>query len=72
MIAEAWRTEGYSLHSLDIEKEKIKLRREEEGLSKLVIPAVLTRGKVPDNAVYELETHMEYIINKYGLDKKRK
>jgi len=27
---------------------------------------------LPDNAVYELETHMEYIINKYGLTKKKK
>ena len=71
-IAEAWRTEGYTLHSLDLEKEKIKLRREEEGLSKLIIPAVLTQGKLPDNAVFELKTHMEYIINKYGLDKRIK
>lgn len=71
-IAEAWRTEGYSLHSLDLEKEKVKLRREEDGVSKLVIPAVLLRGKLPDNAVFELEAHMEYVINKYGLDKRKK
>lgn len=71
MIAEAWITEGYSLHSLDIEKEKITLHRDQEGVSKLIIPDVLTRGKLPDNAVYELETHMEYIISKYGLAKKK-
>lgn len=72
MIAEAWNTEGYSLHALDLKKERITLHRNQEGMSKLIIPDVLTRGKLPDNAVYELETHMEYIINKYGLAKREK
>lgn len=67
MIAEAWRTEGYTLKSLDLKKEKIVLTRDESGVSKLIIPDVLTRGKLPDNAIYELEKHMDYIIKKYGL-----
>ena len=71
MIAEAWITEGYYMHSHDLNKEKVTLRREEEGMSRLIIPDVLTQGKLPDNADYELETHMEYIINKYGLLKKK-
>ena len=33
----------------------------------LVIPKVLTDGKIPDNARFEMETHMEYSIKKYGL-----
>ena len=66
-IAEAWRTEGYSLKRLDMGKEKITFHRDAVGASKLVIPAILMNGKLPDNAVYELERHMEYIINKYGL-----
>jgi len=69
-IAEAWITEGYYMSALDLKKGKVTLRREEDGVSKLVIPKVLTSGRLPDNAVYELETHMEYIINKYGLTKK--
>lgn len=68
-IAEAWLSEGYSLHTFDLEKHKLTLHRDEEGYSKLEIPAVLTQGKIPDNARFELETHMEYIINKYGLKK---
>jgi len=68
-IAEAWQTEGYSLHAFDLQKQKITLRRDEEGYSKLEIPSVLTQGKIPDNARFELETHMAYIINKYGLIK---
>ena len=70
-IAEAWITEGYYMHKLDLKKEKITLHREEEGVSKLIIPKVLTSSRLPDNAVYELETHMEYIINKYGLNRRK-
>lgn len=68
-IAEAWITEGYSLHSFDLEKRKLTLHRSEEGMSKLEIPKVLTQGKIPDNAKFELETHMQYVIKKYGLMK---
>ena len=67
MIAEAWLTEGYSLQKLDMEKEKLTLSRDMEGYSKLEIPTVLTAGKIPDNAKFELETHMEYVIQKYGI-----
>lgn len=66
-IAEAWQTEGYSLHSFDLEKQRITLRRDNEGFSKLEVPEVLTQGKIPDNAKFELEKHMQYIIDKYGL-----
>lgn len=71
-IAEAWATEGYILKKIDTVKEKITLHREDEGMERLVIPPVLLDGKIPANAVFELETHMEYVINKYGLIKKRK
>ena len=70
-IAEAWLTENYLLHKLDIEKGKVTLHRNQGGVSKLVIPEVLLSGKLPDNAIYELETHMDYIIKKYGLAKSK-
>ena len=66
-IAEAWLTEGYEMKNLDLKKEKVTLHRVEEGVSKLIIPPVLLSGKIPDNAKFELEKHMEYIIKKYGL-----
>jgi len=44
-----------------------KLHRDEDGMAKLDIPRALTDGKIPENAKYELETHMAYIIKKYGL-----
>ena len=67
MIAEAWITEGYSLRSFDLEAKKITLHRDSEGMSKLDIPKELTAGKIPDDAKFELERHMQYIIEKYML-----
>lgn len=71
MIAEAWLTEGYELYSINLAAEKLTLHRQ-HGASKLTIPKELTDGPLPENAVYELETHMQYIIKKYGLKKPRK
>ena len=71
MIAEAWLTEGYKLHSINLAAEKLTLHRQ-HGMSKLKIPEVLLDGTLPDNAVYELETHMAYVIEKYGLRKGKK
>jgi RNA-directed DNA polymerase len=71
-IAEAWVTEGYTMQRIDTEKEKVTFHRDEDGMERLVIPQALLDSKLPANAVFELETHMEYIINKYGLGKERK
>ena len=66
-IAEAWLTEGYSLKYIDLKKQKIQLARDSEGMARLQIPKALTAAKLPENAIYELERHMDYIINKYEL-----
>ena len=66
-IAEAWLREGYVLKYIDLEKGKIQLVRAETGRSKLVIPKALTEQKLPDNAIFELQQHMAYIIKKYEL-----
>ena len=66
-IAEAWVTEGYSLDYIDLIKEKIKLKRSLDGYSKLIIPKALTSGKIPNNAIFELEQFFEYIVKKYAL-----
>jgi hypothetical protein len=50
-----------------LEKGKIQLVRAETGRSKLVIPKALTEQKLPDNAIFELQQHMAYIIKKYEL-----
>ncbi len=69
-IAEAWLTEGYKMRRLDLKREEISFYRVEEGVSSLNIPDVLLHGKLPENAVFELENFMEYIILKYGIKRK--
>ena len=65
-IADTWLSEGYELEKLDLKNEQITVRR--VGLQSLLqIPEELTKRKLPDDAVFELETYFEYIIKKYGL-----
>lgn len=66
-IAEAWITEGYSMKKLNLEAGRVTFHRDEDGTAKLQIPDVIASGKLPDDAIFELEAHMEYIIKKYGL-----
>lgn len=66
-IAEAWITEGYCLRKINLDKKKVTFHREEDGLTKLKIPDVILNGQIPDNAAYELETYIDYIMKKYGL-----
>lgn len=66
-IAEAWLTEGYNIKKLNLNDGKVTFHRVECGMSRLQIPEAITNGKLPDDAVYELERHMDYIIKKYGL-----
>lgn len=65
-IADTWKSEGYELEKLDLPNEKITLRRINPK-SLLKIPEELTRQKIPADAIFELETHFSYIIDKYGL-----
>ena len=65
-IADTWKSEGYELEKLDLANEKIILRRINPK-SLLKVPEELTRQKIPADAIFELETHFNYIIDKYGL-----
>ena len=65
-IADTWKSEGYELEKLDLEHEKITLSRiNPESL--LHVPDELMKQKLPDDAIFELESHFKYIIEKYGL-----
>lgn len=66
-IAEAWISEGYCMRKLNLPDGKVTFHRDTDGVSRLQIPDVLITQKLPDNAIYELETYMKYIIAKYGL-----
>lgn len=56
-IADTWKSEGYELEKLDLANEKIILKR--------INPKSLL--KIPVDAIFELETHFNYIIDKYEL-----
>ena len=66
-IADAWKSEGYELENLDLENEKITVHRVDPK-SLLKIPDILLRQKLPEDAIFELESHFKYIIHKYGLN----
>ena len=65
-IADTWKSEGYELASLDLEHEKITLRRIPLS-SMLYVPDELTKQKLPEDAMFELNSFFKYIIDKYGL-----
>ena len=65
-IADTWKSEGYELAKLDLKKERITVRRLNPQ-SLLKVPEELTKQKLPEDAVFELEAHFKYIIEKYGL-----
>lgn len=65
-IADTWKSEGYELERLDLKHEKITVRRVAPQ-SLLQIPEELTKQKLPEDALFELEAHFKYIIEKYGL-----
>ena len=56
-----------AMKKLNLEAGRITFHREGDGVSKLHIPDAITKGKLPDDAIYEIDTFMEYIISKYGL-----
>ena len=66
-IAEAWISEGYSMKKLNLPGERITFHHIAEGMSKLQLPEAITKGMLPDDAIYEIDTFMEYIMSKYGL-----
>ena len=66
-IAEAWITEGYALHALDLEKEKVTFKRAVDNVGRPKIPKIFLEGNIPVDAVFELEHTFTYIMTKYGI-----
>lgn len=55
------------MKKLNLESGRVTFHRDEDGTVNLQIPDVIANGKLPDDAIFELEAHTEYIIKKYGL-----
>ena len=66
-IASTWTSAGYKIRRLDLDKRRITFCKFEEGVGRLEIPPNLTEKKLPDDAIFELESFFEYIVKKYGL-----
>ncbi len=67
VIADAWKSQGFKIYRLNLQKEKVTFHKVVDGVSGLKIPAALTRTKIPDSAAYELKKFYNHIIKKYGL-----
>lgn len=65
--SDSWLKQGYKIKAIDLDKRRISFRRVESSTTGLKIPKELTRKRLPDQAVYELQKFFEYIIDKYGL-----
>lgn len=55
------------MKKLNLEGGRVTFHRDAEGMSKLQLPDVITKGMLPDDAIFEIDIFMEYILNKYGL-----
>lgn len=66
-MAEAWVTEGYKLHKLNMEKQKVTFHRNVEGMSHVILPKWLTSAKIPDAARAELDDYLAYLKKRYGI-----
>ena len=65
--SDSWLKQGYKIKAIDLDKRRISFRRVESSTTGLKIPKELTRKRLPNQAVYELQKFFEYIIDKYGL-----
>jgi len=70
IICESWLSQGYDLKAVHLKERRVVFRRTVTGMSGLKIPQELTRGKLPDAAVYEAERFFAYLIRRFGLSKK--
>lgn len=50
-----------------MDRQQVRFARTELGRHHLKVPAKLTDGRLPDNAVFEIEQFFDYVIAKYGL-----
>lgn len=66
-MAEAWQTEGYKMHKLDLQNEKVTFHRNDDRVSHFSLPHWLTAKKIPDTACAELDNFLRYLGKKYGV-----
>ncbi len=65
-ISNSWLKNGFIIHKLDLEQQKITFKKEIHRLNQLKIPKQLLETKISANAAHEIETYLAYIVEKYG------
>ena len=66
-MADAWLSEEYVLDELKLAEQRARFKRKRAGYVKAIIPREITDQKIPDDAAYEINQFMHYIINRYDL-----
>ena len=65
-ICLCWLENGYRIRNIHFDKKYIVFHQEERKAA-VDIPKVFLSGRVPEEAKYEVENYLEYIVKKYGL-----
>jgi len=70
-ITANWRSNGYRMRSVDVEKQSIVLEQVEKLGVSVHIPDVILHGHVPTAAATVIETMFERILDIYGLSHRK-
>lgn len=66
-ICDCWRSQGYEIKALHLEKKYIVFRRVENGTSGIQLPKVLTDRRLPDTLVFKFDQMVRQFIKENGL-----
>ncbi len=69
-ISQCWLSNGYEIERLHLDGTKrvvFHITSGSRNTSAITIPSALQKGRIPNEAKYELENYFKYIIKKYGL-----
>lgn len=66
-ICDCWRSQGYEIKALHLEKKYVVFRRTESGTSGIQLPKVLTDHRLPDTLVYKFDQMVRQFIKENGL-----
>lgn len=66
-ICDSWISQGYEIKALYLKEKRAVFHRVNNNICAFTIPKALTAKKIPNEAVYECQKALAYIIAKYGL-----
>lgn len=68
-ISQCWLENGYAIRDLKPRKQQVAFSRipKSKKTGEIEIPESIKSGQIPDDARYELESFIKYLVTKYGL-----